>query len=649
MRLKTSLFSHELAKQNFRQVGWISLIYMVSLFFFVVMNVILNIGNVEEYYYELWRNELFHLGAGFQLIFLFLIPVLMAIFILRYLHQKDASDFMHSLPISRTKLFVHHVGFGFIALWLPILLTGLILFIIANVSNVAHIYTLSNLAYWILMSLLILSITFSVSIVVGMLTGISIIQGIFTFIFLFFPAGFTLLLIFNMNFALIGIPESFYLGELDKFSPITDVAQLTVEEYASPLKVMVYILGTIIMLGLGLFLYKKRPVEAATQPIAFQVLKPIFIYSFTFCFTLIGGFYYGIIQTDIRWILFGYGLFSLIGYLISQVIVQKTWRVFHQWREYLYFCIGAIIFMVLIVFDITGFENRIPKLEEIETAYLITDTYMFNNRESFYGNLNGFTDPTDIEKVQALHRQFIDQSRRADFLDHNRWDITVRYKLKNGKDFVREYHMLDLPERFPIYTELINSTTYKLYTEPIFLIDQQLASSLRFSTIGSYKELTITDRDQIVEFIELLRQDVLEEPKYARETMTYIDIHMVDQADLGRYIYVEDERIINWLKQNKLYEQAMITVNDIDRMILSDSASYEEILYAQNHNFDQKDFKTLLVTDEEAMQDILDQTQMGYVEDDTYIVALYLKQRLDPIIIYVDSVLVPDFVTEYFN
>src|SRR5699024_2415665 len=133
MRLTTSWYKHEMMKQNFRQAGWISLIYFLVLFFAVPLNIFMHLNRFESITYYQY-GSIFEIGI-IQILVLFISPVLMGMFVLRYLHQKEASDFIHSLPISRTKLFWQQTGFGLVALWLPIVANGFLIFLINRLMD----------------------------------------------------------------------------------------------------------------------------------------------------------------------------------------------------------------------------------------------------------------------------------------------------------------------------------------------------------------------------------------------------------------------------------------------------------------------------------------------------------------------------------
>ncbi|MBM7540379.1 DUF6449 domain-containing protein [Amphibacillus cookii] len=650
MRSKTSWYNHEMMKQNFRQVGWISLVYFVTILLAVVLNILMKL-DIEDAYYDIYFEQpLFQFSEVIQILMLFAAPVFMAMFILRYLHQKDASDFIHSLPITRSKLFWQQIGFGLVALWLPIVLNGILLGIIYNFLDVSHFFTINHLFYWLSLTIIILSFVFSVSIVIGMITGISIIQGIFTYVFLFFPVGFTTLVIFNLNFGMIGIPESYFIDDrIAHFSPITDLGNLFMFDKATTFKLVAYIVLTVILILFALLLYRKRPVEAASQAIAFKKLKPIFIYSFTFCFTLIGGFYFGFIQQAYQWIIIGYVIFSLIGYFVSQMIVQKSWRVFTTWREYGYFIIGFTCLILVILFDLTGFENRIPKTENIESVYVIDDMYGFVEREQLYGEEQGFTTLDDIEAVQKLHQELIDQADRGNFLYADRMGLTIRYQLKNGRTFVREYYITGDVADYPLLHNLMQTETYKKYSEPIFRIDEASAYKLTFTNNYDYKQLVISDREQVVELINRYREDILNLPIQEGGFMTEAEIHLSNQGSIYLNLTPKYEGVISWLEQEGLYNQVMLTIDDIETVIFakftedyynySDEELFERVLPEQDK---------MTITDDDQLEFILDH-MYGEYDEEEYMAAIYLKGNNFPYVFFSDSENVPSFVYEYFN
>lgn len=62
---------------------------------------------------------------------------------------------------------------------------------------------------------------------VGMLTGLSAVQGALTYIFLLLPVGLIILVSINLPFYLFGFPGQYYMeSKLEQFSPLIAITQM---------------------------------------------------------------------------------------------------------------------------------------------------------------------------------------------------------------------------------------------------------------------------------------------------------------------------------------------------------------------------------------------------------------------------------------
>ena len=84
-------------------------------------------------------ENLFSSQQMIQYVLVIVIPVLFAIFLFRFLQMKQASDFIHSLPITRRSIYFHMIGTGIGFIILPILLTGLILILFHSAIDIERL------------------------------------------------------------------------------------------------------------------------------------------------------------------------------------------------------------------------------------------------------------------------------------------------------------------------------------------------------------------------------------------------------------------------------------------------------------------------------------------------------------------------------
>lgn len=637
MRWNTSWSKKELFKQNFRQAGWLSVGYTIALLLLLIMSIFSEINRMKESVsmYQTSFDTLFYYGGFIQVILLLGVPTLTGMVLLRFLHKQDASDFIHGLPMTRKMIYLNQISFGFIALILPILINGLILmFIYYSVDGAPLIYTLPEVSQWVFHSLSIALLVYAVSILIGILTGVTLIQLIFTMILLFLPAGFVFLLFYNLNFALIGLSSNYWLEQyIHHLSPITDMERLYTAQTLSWSKVWIYFFVTFVILSISYFLYKRRPVEAATQAISFTLLKPIFIYSFTFCFTLVGGFYSFVFRHNMLLIIVTYLIFSIIGYYISQMIVEKSWRVFTKIKPYTYFFAGMLIFGVLVSLDVTGYVNRIPDTDEITQAYFIDDIYTFNSRQDYYGVKSGFTEDENIDRIRELHQQLLDEASRDDFMNNAYQRVRIQYELTNGNRVTREYYVQEEQMNWLRDLSIKESSTYIRYTDSLYYINERKAQKIIFSGGNGYKELAITNRDEIVKIIEALREDRLQ--VYENETYThnYLEIIMPGESDVYVDLSFNYANLIEYLESHELLDEAMIGPDDLARVevfpILEDLYYYDYNEYQQKTEPEQ----IITVDDSEQVTTIFEHIGQyeAYEEEADYMVMVFLKQRHEPL------------------
>ena len=114
------------------------------------------------------------------------IPVLMSVFLFRFLQVKQSVEFMHSLPIRREKVYHQYTLSGVIALVLPVLLIALILMVMHAALDLSSYFQLKNIFAWAGTTIIINLLLFMAGVFVAMITGISVVQGVLTYFFFSF-------------------------------------------------------------------------------------------------------------------------------------------------------------------------------------------------------------------------------------------------------------------------------------------------------------------------------------------------------------------------------------------------------------------------------------------------------------------------------
>jgi ABC-2 type transport system permease protein len=517
MPSKILSFNRGLFAQNLRSVGWIGIVHFLLWFAAIPLQLLMAYSQQKDSgHYPEWES-LYSISASFQTMIVFTLPVLLSVLLFRYMQGKQSSDFMHSLPVQRAELFCQQAMFGVLLIVIPIVLISLLAIVCRYGLSLSVPLTIGDIIRWMWETAIMELFVFAAGVFVGMMTGMSTLQVVFTYILFLFPAGITVLLLANTSFLLVGFSADYYLSKnLEKIVPFYRYLNLETKSLTTG-ESLVYLLLIILFLIFAIWLYQKRHSEAATQALAFPALRPIFKYGVAFCTMLLGGFYFGVTQNQFAWILFGYITSSLFGFFIAEMVIEKTWRVFYKWKGYVYFAAAMVAIGFLLHLDITGYEKRLPALKDIRQVYFGSSVYDFVNNDKrpyvpFEQENQFLKEKENIRAVYAFHRQLAkDQPRPSRFTDQRQ--VVIGYVLKDGKRMIRQY---SVPSKsyFSYYKPILESKEYK--KNYYFLLRDQGYSPIRQITFRhpetDERTLTIIEPQQIDSFVEALKADLLEEP-----------------------------------------------------------------------------------------------------------------------------------------
>ncbi|WP_261129270.1 ABC transporter permease [Bacillus sp. Marseille-Q3570] len=663
MQSQTSWINKEMWIQSFRSVGWIALIYLFGLFLALPMQILMIWSSEDSSSQFNYYDGLFSFNGEIQLLLVFSVPILFAIFLFRYLHVKNASDFMHSLPIKRSTLYNNYALLGVIYLLLPVLITGIVLMIMNGTMNLENFYTMRDVWVWMCLLFVITVLLFIAGIFIGSMTGLSAVQGVLTYILLLLPVGITILIVMNMTYFLYGFSANYYMSsQLNKYSPITALATYMIDqekEIFTWAEVVLYLAMTLVLYIGGMKLYERRNLEGVSQAFVFQPLKPFFKYSVTLCVMLLGGMYFSETQHSFTWLLVGYILGSIFGYLIAEMLLQKTWRVFANLKGYIIFAVIVAVAIIAFRFDLTGYENRVPELNEVDQVFIGNGAWNFEHKDEL-DSLDGpeYYNPTldskeNIQSVISLHEYLIDNKKSYLPSYHNTQTFFIAYEMKNGGEMIREYRVPVTEDLMTYLKPVYEANEYKEKTNRIFHISSEEVTRI---TVESKKgEAIVHEPEKIEAAIEALKLDVKEAPyDGGRDQNAFepsIRIHLSSGEHNEVYLEFESsfERFEEWMKAESLSNRVLTTIEDIEYAVIAPSVNIEfngqEMGVAEQLTQLSEAWK---ITKKSEIQDSIKASTWGNPDNKYFIVFKYKDTDQMELLSFPDHN-IPDFVKEHFE
>ncbi|MGG3498335.1 DUF6449 domain-containing protein [Peribacillus simplex] len=652
MSSRITWFNEELIIYIFRSTGWIGFLYFVGLIFALPLEMLTIILNENNEYVEF--ENLFSSQQMIQYVLVIVIPVLFAIFLFRFLQMKQASDFIHSLPITRRNIFFHMIGTGMGFIVLPILLTGSILILFHSAIDIERLYTIPDIWSWMGITFILEALIFSVAVLIGMVTGLSALQGLLTYIFLALPVGLFVLFAANVKFLIAGFSADYYLSaNMNAISPLLAATEMEKITFFS-VDILIYSILTLLFLLSSLFLYERRKLEHVSQAFVFPKIKPLFKFGLTLCMMLLTGLYFSGTTGKPGWIFFGYIVGSLLGYYLGEIVLQKTWRIRLNLKGYTAFTVFIIVLALILKIDPIQYMSKIPDEKMINQIY-IGDAPLFFDDDTLDNAPTYLKEKENKEAIRLLHQQIIEKGKKFSIgeLDDGK-SIFLMYELKNGRRLAREYHLQNYDLYLPLLAKIYESSEYKKTVNELLNVSAEDVSKIKITASGQVeKSVTITDGQQLDEAVQALSED-LNNQSFTQMTSSFGEYASIDiLLNNNKIIYLNWDssytQFSKWMENSGQAEEARLMADDISYILV---AKTDPKIYNSNsesklvQQIEQKPNRMKINTSPE-IDLAIDNAQIDWGGE--YSAAFYYKDSRDVDIKSFSGEHVPGFILDHFN
>ncbi|MGQ8870762.1 ABC transporter permease subunit [Paenibacillus sp. TSA_86.1] len=646
-------FNRGILYQNFRQHGWLGIVYLLLL----LITLPLYIGTQYRDNTEV-IGSLFRANGEFHWLFAITVPVVMALFLFRYMQAGAPADLYHSLPLQRRHLLTMNMLSGYVMILVPIWITaGVTGWVSAVLGEPALTFDSSAVWMWGVTMSMISLFMFTLTVAVGMCIGQSILQGLTVYGISLIPLIFWGVFGLHLKRYLFGYPDHFFRFKIETISPISRLSSLS---YAIPGwgELGIYAALTVILIILSYLLYRKRHVESATQAITFQIVKPIFRFGFMFTVVLLSGAYFSSISpgNPEEWGIAGYILGGIAGYIGAEMIIRKTWLIWSGSLvpRFAVYGIAAGLILYVPVADWNGYAANVPSKDNVNKVRIGGDQFIYVGNqtiklddEQFYSNSAGY-----IDAILALHQKIVnarqtlnDRGRNQMIADQE--SVTINYELKSGKILSREYTV----QESSFQQEFKNMKSFEDYKAAMYgtyALDNDVRSIGIRSRLISDRAVYISDPQLIREFKTLLKSEILdqtyEDQKSHWEPFASAEVYqdyrdelspkrVLDSPNLSSTYEIKPTyiRLIKWLKDNKVYDQLQVSEDEIASAQFikqeMDSPGKANLVYPDSQLIDEnlKGKKKVATKNKKIISELLQRQRSGYYTEQAIVYQIKLN------------------------
>ena len=500
MQSKTSFFNRTLFRKNLTRFWplWGGVSFLGSLFPLALLLQLVRQGGIRDTMASksLAFTEMYYDVAAYGLPIISLIyAILCAMLVWSYLYNARSVGLMHTLPITRTGLFVTNFLSGMAMMLIPYAVTGLLCILISlayggfdAVSLLVTILCVLGESFFYFASA-----TF-VAFMVGNVFALPAVYFLLHFLAVLLD---WLLSMFAGNF-IFGL-DKWYSGVVEWLSPTvylenhvcvnstyetittqtsltgaySETNRLTAVSMENFWLIGVYALVGVVLLVLAWLLYRRRRSESAGDVVAVGWMKPVFRFGTAALAALLGGIalyelfwrnfqdgrYYDVVPMLVCMLVAG-----AIGYYAATMLLSKSLKVFRgSWKGMALVAAGCVALCCVLHFDLLGVEGRVPEAGQVKKVQL----YTADNNYTFYPE----EDAELLEQVRTLHKAIVaDKDFILNGNERQLWALDtgdieyvsfdVIYELTNGLKVERNYGLTVTRDRMAqagTYDSLLDS------------------------------------------------------------------------------------------------------------------------------------------------------------------------------------------------
>ena len=416
MRSATSFFNKTLFRNQVQRT-WPLWLGYTALWLFILPVTLLTKGSSyqERFTAADAADLLLNTGARGGIFIAFFFGLLFAMLAFSYLTQSRATNGYHALPVRRETLFSTVYLTGLFCQLTSILLACALG---AAVAAPFHLSVKTIIGPAMLAAMLETVFYYSFAVLCVMMTGQMLAAPAFYVIGSFLAVAMeSLVRSFAGNF-LFGYAAN-SSGQLGFLSPLYWMNRRVDVSWSENGSVYSLSPGTMPLLAayaaaglaiaiIALLLYRTRRSELTGSTVAFSWAAPVFKYGVAFCTAIAPGqlLYYllfGQYQSSGHYSLPGtivcMVIAGLLGYYVAEMLIRKSFRVFRAGAKGAAVVAGILVLLgASMTFDLTGYENRVPNENDVESVYY-----------SFGGTTHVVTEDRDaIRYLLAAHRAIVD-------------------------------------------------------------------------------------------------------------------------------------------------------------------------------------------------------------------------------------------------
>lgn len=563
-----------------------------------------------------------------------ILAVITAVIVFNYINSKTQIDFFHSLPMTRTKMFIQNCLIGLAVFAIPFIFNMMLASVVPTFFGIGNLVSAGTVWALIGFTMLFYVVIFMITLLAVMLCGNVFISLLGAAVFFIVPAAGVALWIAVMSEFFSTFDGSAYYvaytSYIRNICPVVDFLYFEFTEFSAA-RIIGYIVLAAVLFAVCLLLYKNRKSEAATKAMAFKTAKPIIKYVLMLFAATASTFVFYEIGNSAAWLIFG----AICGILLSHCIIEIIYDFdFKSIRKNMgglaifsaMFAVGFIICHL----DVFGYNTSLPSKSSIKSVsismpYLSYSTYS----RTYYpgGNRSTISNPEIIDFAMQIAQIGIENVKNLEYANSNEllYGISVAFNKLSGTEY-RSYRVSydEIKDMlFAIYdTDEFKKIYYDVIAKRAEFINSE-SLCVEYTNMCTDTLEMINNADAAVRLVDAISEDLMNvSAEFIEENMpiAMLSFQIKDNDNYSNYVYEyacapvysNCERTLAILEKAGVDMKTSLSAEDVSRIEISyygeiedelnDETKVDVELYTET---DDDGTRTVEITDKTQIQEIL--------------------------------------------
>ena len=279
-----------------------------------------------------------------------------------YLNSKSNVHFYHSIPMTRTKLYIYESLVKFVCYVLPLALASLLSIFIMGARVMWDWWVIGIQLSGFVYAVAYFFLYYCIMVFAASFTGTIFSRILSAGLVVFLPSAILACLAVIFSYSAVYSSYDWALEVAGNIlMPVRTVIVVLGENANVPLELLLAAAFGLVLWLIGALIYKFRKSELSGTPVISKVAAGVIKYTCMFCASVVGGIFFEAIARGTGWFICGALTGALLAMmLINTILTKSAKQMFRGLPGFGAFCAAFVAVFILFGIDLAGFDRYVP-------------------------------------------------------------------------------------------------------------------------------------------------------------------------------------------------------------------------------------------------------------------------------------------------